>query len=108
MPALKELHTFFKNEYVPQSDLEKALRWYYLNRTSYSGIMNRQNMYWGYGDKYSMQPKNWGNNILRTSQKLQGVRLTCWDFETVINQAPDGSLLFVDPTFSQGMIITGS
>ena len=99
MPALKELHTFFKNEYVPQSDLEKALRWYYLNRTSYSGIMNRQNMYWGYGDKYSMQPKNWGNNILRTSQKLQGVRLTCWDFETVINQAPNGSLLFVDPPY---------
>ena len=99
MPALKELHTFFNNEYVPQSDLEKALRWYYLNRTSYSGIMNRQNMYWGYGDKYSMQPKNWGNNILRTSQKLQGVRLTCWDFETVINQVPNGSLLFVDPPY---------
>lgn len=50
--------------------------------------MNSQNMYWGYGDKYSMQPKNWGANILRTSEKLQDVRLTSLDFEEVIDQAP--------------------
>ena len=99
MPALKELHTFFKNEYMPQNDLERALKWYYLNRTSYSGIMNRQNMYWGYGDKYSMQPKNWGANILRTSEKLQDVRLTSLDFEEVIDQAPDGAFLFIDPPY---------
>ena len=36
---------------------------------------------------------------MRTSQKLQGARLTCWDIETVINQAPNGSLLFVDPPY---------
>ncbi len=57
LPASKELHGFFKNEFVPLNDLDRAGRWYYLNRTSYSGIMNTQNMYWGYGDKFSMQPK---------------------------------------------------
>lgn len=99
LPALKELHAFFKNEYKPQSDLERALRWFYLNRTSYSGIMNHANMYWGYGDKYSMQPKYWGRNILRTSEKLQGVRLTCLDFEEVVRNAEDGALLFIDPPY---------
>jgi DNA adenine methylase len=99
LPATKELHRFFKNEYQPQNNIEKAGRWFYLNRTSYSGIMNRQNMYWGYGDKYSMQPKNWAQNILKTSQKLNGVKITNYDFETVINNSPNGALLFVDPPY---------
>lgn len=99
LPASKELHRFFKNEYKPSNLLEKAGRWYYLNRTSYSGIMNTQNMYWGYGDKYSMQPKNWSKNILRTSKKLQGVTLTDFDFENVIDSAPDDALLFIDPPY---------
>ena len=99
LPATKELHKFFKNIYKPQNDLERAGRWFYLNRTSYSGIMNSQNMYWGYGDKFSMQPKNWPQNILRTSEKLQGVNLTSLDFEDVIDNAPKGSLLFIDPPY---------
>jgi len=99
MPASKELHGFFKNEFEPKNDLERAGRWFYLNRTSYSGIMNHQNMYWGYGDKYSMQPKNWAANIQRTSQKLQHVKITNLDFEAVVEQAPDKALLFIDPPY---------
>lgn len=81
LPATKELHGFFKNEYKPRNDLERAGRWFYLNRTSYSGIMNMKNMYWGYGDKYSMQPRNWPQSILRTSEKLQGIYQTCHSAE---------------------------
>lgn len=99
LPACKDLHNFFKNEFVPQNSIESAGRWYYLNRTSYSGIMNNQNMYWGYGDKFSMQPKNWPGNIRRTSQKLQQVKLTAFDFEKVVDTAPDGAFLFVDPPY---------
>lgn len=99
LPATKELHGFFKHEYKPKNALERAGRWFYLNRTSYSGIMNTQNMYWGYGDKYSMQPKNWAQNIIRTSEKLQGVEITNLDFENVIDNAPDGALLFLDPPY---------
>lgn len=99
LPATKELHGFFKNIFEPENNLEKAFRWFYLNRTSYSGIMNTQNMYWGYGDKFSMQPKNWAQNINRTSQKLQAVEITNLDFEEVINNAPDGALLFIDPPY---------
>jgi DNA adenine methylase len=61
--------------------------------------MNMQNCYWGYGDKYSMRPENWPRNILRTSFKLQGVKLTSLDFEDVIKQAPKGSFLFIDPPY---------
>jgi len=99
LPATKELHSFFKNGFQVKNEIEKAGRWFYLNRTSYSGIMNSQNMYWGYGDKFSMQPKNWAQNILRTNNKLQGVQITNFDFEKVIDNAPDGALLFLDPPY---------
>lgn len=97
--ALKDRHTYYKKEYRPKNNMDKALRWFYLNRTSYSGIMNMQNCFWGYGDKFSMRPEYWPRNILRTSHKLQNVKLTCTDFEGVIDNAPDDSFLFVDPPY---------
>ncbi|MDC4546408.1 DNA adenine methylase [Acinetobacter baumannii] len=97
--ALKERHSWYKNEFKPQNDLERAVRWYYLNRTSYSGIMNPKNCYWGYGDKYSMRPENWGRSLVKTSAKLQDVEFTNYDFEQVIDSAPDDAFLFVDPPY---------
>ncbi|NJL90603.1 MAG: DNA adenine methylase [Coleofasciculaceae cyanobacterium SM2_1_6] len=97
--ATKERHEFYKNQFIPQNDLERAIRWYYLNRTSYSGIMNMKNCYWGYGEKYSMRPENWGKNIFRTSDKLQKVKITNLDFEQVIDGAEDGAFLFIDPPY---------
>jgi DNA adenine methylase len=95
----KERHYYYKNEYQPKDDLQRAVRWYYLNRTSYSGIMNMQNCYFGYGDKFSMRPENWTRNIMRTSEKLQNVKLTNLDFVEVIENTPDGGFLFIDPPY---------
>lgn len=98
--ATKQRHHFYKHEFQAKNELEQAVRWYYLNRTSYSGIMNMKNCYWGYGDKYSMRPENWGANILRTSQKLQGVRITNWDFEDVFRNFADKNVfMFIDPPY---------
>ena len=99
LPATKEKHTYFKNNFKPENDLEKAGRWFYLNRTSYSGIMKPVNCYFGYGDKYSMRPENWPLHIWRCSTKLQTVKLTCYDFEKVISSAPQNSFLFIDPPY---------
>lgn len=99
IPASKELHTYFKSEFQPNNDIERAGRWYYLNRTSYSGIMNRQNCYWGYGDKFSMRPENWPRAIRKASIKLQNVRLSQLDFESVIKNVPDNAFLFIDPPY---------
>ena len=95
----KEAHYFYKNEYVPSNEIEEAGRWFYLNRISYSGIMQMQNCYFGYGDKYSMQPKNWPQNISRTSEKLQGVELRNTDAIECIHSLPDGALVFVDAPY---------
>ncbi len=99
IPATKELHSYYKNEYEYSNNIQQAGRWYYLNRTSYSGIMKMKNCYWGYGPKYSMRPENWPRNIRRTSEKLQNVEITQLDFEDIIDNAPDNSFLFVDPPY---------
>ena len=99
IPASKELHSFYKNEYKPKTDLQRAFRWFYLNRTSYSGIMRSENCYWGFGEKYSMRPENWPRHLRAVSEKLQGVELLSNDFEGVINNLPNGAFLFVDPPY---------
>lgn len=95
----KESHNYYKNIYIPANDIEKAARWFYLNRISYSGIMQNQNCYFGYGEKYSMRPENWPRNILRTSEKLQNVDLRATDAIECIHSLPDNSLVFVDPPY---------
>ncbi|MDQ2807095.1 MAG: DNA adenine methylase [Chloroflexota bacterium] len=46
-----------------------------------------------------MQPKNWLRHLRRCSAKLQGVQILCADFAQIIEQAPDGAFLFVDPPY---------
>lgn len=97
--ATKENHAYYKEQYKPTNGIERAFRWYYLNRTSYSGIMRAESCYWGYGDKYSMRPENWPPHLRTVSDKLQGVELTTMDFEDVIDALPDGSFSFIDPPY---------
>ena len=97
--ATKENHAYYKTKYIPKTDLERAFRWYFLNRTSYSGIMRPENCYWGFGDKYSMRPENWPAHLRTVSDKLQDVTLTSSDFEPVIDTLPDNSFAFVDPPY---------
>ena len=97
--ATRELHSYYKNEYVPQNNIERAFKYYYLNRTSYSGIMKPQNCYWGYGDKYSMRPENWANHLINVSEKLQKVKILNLDFEDLFNKLDDDYFLFIDPPY---------
>ena len=94
--ATKKNHSYYKNDFQPTGSLERAFRWYYLNRTSYSGIMKKENCYWGYGRKYSMCPENWLPHLRTCSNKLQHTRLYGSDFELIVDGLPDGAFAFVD------------
>ena len=99
LEATKENHSYYKDVYKPTDGLTQAFRWFYLNRTSYSGIMRPENCYWGYGRKYSMRPENWPPHLRTVSDKLQGVELTAFDFEMAIDSLPDRSFAFIDPPY---------
>lgn len=101
MPISKEKHAYYKKEYLPTTPIEKAARWFYLNRTSFSGIMNMKNCCFSYDVRYTKPQQRWGEIILKASEKLKGVVITCCDFEDLFAQLPVGAdnqvLMFIDP-----------
>lgn len=96
--ATRERHAQIKNLEV-QSTSEIAFKTFYLNRTSYSGIIH--NPAWGYKDGKSSPPQNWGNFIKMAGNKLEGVNITSKDFEDVIKSPSIGEtvLMYLDPPY---------
>jgi len=99
--ATKERHSYYKNDFKPKNNFERSIRYYYLNRTSYSGIMKWVNCYFGYGDKYSMRPENWGRQLRKNHSKLQNVNLTCLTYKDVLKNLPTDkdTFVFLDPPY---------
>jgi len=96
--ASKERHDEMKN-WNPTDPIDVAHRFFYLNRTSYSGIMKQPA--WGYHTKKSVPPVRWGPRIDEAGQKLEGVKITQLDFSEVIEAPPIGKsvFIFVDPPY---------
>ena len=86
-------------EMSPQSPLERAFKYYYMNRTSFSGKLSSPA--WGYRPKRSLPPHRWKERIIPCGKKLENVRLTCLDFSEVIREPKLGKscLLYVDPPY---------
>lgn len=83
----------------PRTLVESAFRTYYLNRTSFSGILN--NPAWGYRPENSAPPKRWGEKIATAGRKLECVKLSAVDFEEVLDTPPVGTnlLYYLDPPY---------
>ena len=94
----RERHARYRQS-RPWSDLGRAVRYYWLNRTSFSGIMRPDNCNFRFYAGRHMPPSGWCRRIAQCSAKMQGTMLTHLDFEEVIDGAPDGSFLFVDPPY---------
>lgn len=96
--ASRERHTEVKN-LIPKNTMEKVFQTYYLNRTSYSGIINSPA--WGYKEGKSSPPQNWGNFIANVYDKLQNTKITSLDFEHVIASPKKGNtvLIYLDPPY---------
>lgn len=98
MEASKEKYSEVKS-LLPSNNLERAYKFYYLNRTSFSGKM--KNPSWGYKPKRSLPPYRWHERIIPCSDKIKNVKLTSLDFEEVINAPSLASktLMFLDPPY---------
>ncbi len=96
--ASKDRHAEIKNM-KPMTDLEIAFKYFYLNRTSFSGKMKAPS--WGYRPKRSLPPERWKERILPCGEKLEGTRLTCLDFQEVIEAEQEGGsvFMFLDPPY---------
>jgi len=96
--ATRERHAEVKALSVNDPD-DVAFQTYYLNRTSYSGIINRPA--WGYAVGSSSPPCNWPRFIEGAHPKLKDVKLSCLDFEEVLGAKIRGkrALLYLDPPY---------
>jgi DNA adenine methylase len=85
-------------ESKPTNNLEVAMKYYYLNRTSFSGKL--VSPAWGYRPKRSLPPERWHERIQPCGKKLNEVNLTNVDFEDVIRaKSKKKVLMFVDPPY---------
>lgn len=85
-------------ETTTNNDVEIAWKYYYLNRTSFSGKL--VSPAWGYRPKRSLPPERWFERIIPCGDKLKNVKLTSIDFEEVIAKKSDKKvLMFVDPPY---------
>jgi len=86
-------------EWKPTSDVDRAFRYFVINRTAYSGIMNLPNF--GFHPTKSVQPDKWAERIIQAGEKLQNaVRITKIPYQDVITAPTEKSLwLFIDPPY---------
>lgn len=95
--ASQERHSEIK-EYVPKNQDDIAFKTFYLNRTSYSGIINKPA--WGYKIGKSSPPNNWPTFLKRANSKLKNINITCFDFEEIISTLSNKRvLMYLDPPY---------
>lgn len=85
--------------FKPTTDLEVAFKYFYLNRTSFSGKLTSPA--WGYREKRSLPPNRWHERIQPCGKALESSELMNNDFENIINLPKRGKsvLMFIDPPY---------
>ena len=96
--ANKERHLEVR-QFNPKNDVERAFKYFYLNRTSFSGIMN--NPRWGYMIGSSVTPDKWPQIIIPVGEKLKNAKITSFDFRKVITSKTKNRsvLIYLDPPY---------
>jgi DNA adenine methylase len=91
-------------ETEPDDNLMRAVRFLYLNRTAFSGIyrlnlQGRFNVPFGGGER--THKILWEKSLLRNaSRALEGADIRHEDFETMLDSAQDGDVVYCDPTYT--------
>ena len=81
------------------NNFDKAVQYFIINRTAYSGIMNKPN--WGYHPERSVQPHKWSERIKQANAKLINSKLYSKDFRIFFSKVKlsKKTFLFIDPPY---------
>jgi len=86
-------------EFKPKNEIDVAYKYFYLNRTSFSGKLSSPA--WGYREKRSLPPHRWHERINPCGERLENATILNTDFQGVIDLPKSGKkvLMFVDPPY---------
>ena len=92
---------------TPMSEMERAVRWFYVLRSSVGGIMRKSKGNWGYQIKRTDFGDDQAESIHRSAsiipllfERFRRVQIDCNDFEHVITTyARPSTLLYCDPPY---------
>jgi DNA adenine methylase len=84
---------------TPSTELDRAFKYFVINRTAYSGIMKQPN--WGFHPVKSVQPIKWPQRVLEAGSKLENnVHITSTHFRDVISAPSTNKVwMFIDPPY---------
>jgi DNA adenine methylase len=83
---------------VPKNNIEMAFKYYYLNRTSFSGKLVSPS--WGYRPKRSLPPERWSERLSPCGEKLKNTEIKNLDFTKIIGRNSEHkTLIYVDPPY---------
>jgi len=90
-----------QKDYAQRSDLERAARFLYLNRTCYNGLyrVNRRGQFNVPFGRYRNPTICDVGNLQAASRALQGVTLLVGDFTRSLEMAGAGDLVYLDPPY---------
>ncbi len=89
---------------IPEEELDRAVRFIYLNRTCFNGIWrtNKRGLFnVPYGQGTRTTKSIIGNNILQNaSDALKSVELRSCDYRKTLEEASEGDLVYCDPAYT--------
>ncbi len=89
------------DKYTKLSDIEKASRFIYLNRTCFNGMyrVNSQGQFNVPFGHYKNPRIIDENNLLNCSELLKKTEIKCADFSEIINKVQKGDFVYFDPPY---------
>jgi DNA adenine methylase len=93
----RELFYRLLERYGCGDEFERAVRFFVLNRIAFSGTVDSG----GYSEGAFRGRFTWAaiQNLARVAPLLQGVKMTCLDYEAVVLEEGEGVFLFLDPPY---------
>jgi len=100
----KEDYHHIRDDYDPQSLIERAARTLYLNRTCFKGMW-RHNRDGHFNVGYGGQERRWvitEEDLVFCASLLRRATLKCQDFQFVIDRTRESDFVFLDPPYRPG------
>ncbi len=90
-----------RSDYAQRSDVQRAARFLYLNRTCYNGLyrVNRKGQFNVPFGRYRNPTICDADNLRAVSQSLEGVKLEVGDFTRCLERAGQGDFVYLDPPY---------